>query len=151
MPVCRLAVRDNIMYAKSFIAHASRGRLTSAATAKTYPYDRYVCHLCKSALVFHPEWGTHRPWFEHTADTLTENGRRHCPYVTVVLDELTLIQRLRRLVNDTHPVVRKADWQCACGSHYHGERYCLSCCTGAYSVEVSVKSSAVAGGVACAC
>jgi hypothetical protein len=52
------------MYAKSFIAHASRGRLTSAATAKTYPYNRYVCHLCKSALAFHPEWGTHRPWFE---------------------------------------------------------------------------------------
>ncbi|WP_455769607.1 putative zinc ribbon protein [Serratia fonticola] len=48
-------------------------------------------------------------------------------------------------------MVRKADWQCACGSHYHGERYCLSCCTGAYSVEVPVKSSAVAGGVACAC
>jgi hypothetical protein len=96
------------MYAKSFIAHASRGRLTSAAIVKTYHYDRYVCHLCKSALVFHPEWGTHRPWFEHTADTLTENGREHCPYVTVVLDELNLIQRLRRLVKDTHPVVRKA-------------------------------------------
>lgn len=144
------------MYAKSFIAHASRGRLTSAATAKTYPYDRYVCHLCKSTLVFHPEWGMHRPWFEHTADTLTENGREHCPYVTVVLDELTLIQRLRRLVKDTHPVVRKADWQCAGrGRHYHGEHYCLSCRTGTYSKEVALSPTpnpdTVTGGVACAC
>lgn len=144
------------MYAKSLIAHASLGRLTSAATAKTYPYDRYVCHLCKSTLVFHPEWGTHRPWFEHTADTLTENGREHCPYVTVVLDELTLIQRLRRLVKDTYPVVRKADWQCAgCGGHYHGARYCLSCRTGTYSKEVVLVTplmlTTVAGGAACAC
>ncbi len=38
------------MYAKSFIAHASRGYLTSVFTAISYPYDRYVCHLCKRAL-----------------------------------------------------------------------------------------------------
>lgn len=144
------------MYAKSFIAHASRGRLTSATTAKTYPYDQYTCHLCKSALVFHPEWGTHRPWFEHTAEALTKNGRQHCTYVIVVLGEWHLMQRLRYLVNDPHPVVRKADWQCAgCGSHYHGERYCLSCRTGAYSKEVALVTplllTTVAGGAACAC
>ena len=71
------------MYAKSFIAYASRGRPTSAATAKTYPYDRYVCHLCKSTLVFHPECSSERPWFEHTKNTMTDNGRKHCPYLVI--------------------------------------------------------------------
>jgi hypothetical protein len=128
------------MYAKTFIAHASRGRLTSAATAKTYPYDRYVCHLCKSALVFHPEWGTNRPWFEHTENTLTENGHKHCPYVVTEPEEMRLILRLRRLVTDVHPIVRQADWYCMeCDKHYHGERYCLSCRTGTNSAEVPAR------------
>lgn len=84
------------MYAKSFIARVSRGRLTSAATATTSPYDRYICHLCQSALVFHPEWGTNSPWFKHTADALTKNGMAHCPYVTPAREEPGLVQRLRR-------------------------------------------------------
>lgn len=140
------------MYAKSFIARASRGRLTSATTAKTYPYDHYVCHLCTSALVFHPEWGTHRPWFEHTENALTENGRLQCPYVAIAPEELHLIQRLQRLVTDSHPVVRKVDWHCAgCGSQYHGERYCINCRTGAESVEIPAKHITEAGNVTCAC
>lgn len=54
------------IYAKSFIALDGNQRLTGAATAQLHPYDRYTCHLCGSALVFHAEWGTNRPWFEHT-------------------------------------------------------------------------------------
>ncbi|MES3577337.1 hypothetical protein QDQ47_21225 [Enterobacter cloacae] len=38
------------MYAKSFIALDGNGRLTGARTAQRYPYDRYTCHLCGSAL-----------------------------------------------------------------------------------------------------
>lgn len=43
------------MFAKSFIALDGNGRLTGARTAQTAPYDRYVCHLCGSALQYHPE------------------------------------------------------------------------------------------------
>ena len=52
-----------------------------ATTAQIYPYNHYTCYLCGSALVFHPEWITNRPWFEHTREELTESGRHHCPYV----------------------------------------------------------------------
>lgn len=44
------------MYAKSFIALDANGRLTGARTAQQYPYDRYTCHLCGSALRHHPEY-----------------------------------------------------------------------------------------------
>ncbi len=54
------------MYAKSFIAFDGNGRLTGARTAQTAPYDRYTCHLCGSALRYHPQYDTERPWFEHT-------------------------------------------------------------------------------------
>ncbi|MCW2456365.1 UNVERIFIED_ORG: hypothetical protein M2414_004122 [Rahnella aquatilis] len=34
-------------------------------------------------------------------------------------------------MTDTLPVVCKADGHCSrCNSRYHGERYCLHCCTG---------------------
>lgn len=67
------------MYAKSFIAFDGNGRLTGARTAQTAPYDRYTCHLCGSALRYHPQYDTERPWFEHTDDGLTEHGQQ-CPY-----------------------------------------------------------------------
>nr|WP_281437526.1 hypothetical protein [Escherichia coli] len=53
------------MFAKSFIALDGNDRLTGARTAQTAPYDRYTCHLCHSALKYHPEYDTERPWFEH--------------------------------------------------------------------------------------
>ena len=49
------------MYAKSFMALDGNGRLTGAITAQTAPYDRYSCHLCASALQYHPEYDTERP------------------------------------------------------------------------------------------
>ena len=125
------------MYAKSFIALDGNGHLTGAITAQLYPYDRYTCHLCGSALVFHPEWGTNRPWFEHTREDLTANGREHCPYIHPEPKEAKRIRMLRRYVPDALPVVRKTDWHCSeCDSHYHGERYCMDCNTGEYSTEI---------------
>lgn len=49
------------MYAKSFLAFDGNGRLTGARTAQTAPYDRYTCHLCGSALRYHPQYDTERP------------------------------------------------------------------------------------------
>ncbi|EPJ9763607.1 putative zinc ribbon protein [Citrobacter freundii] len=124
------------MYAKSFKALDGNGRLTGARTAKTAPYDRYTCHLCGSALQYHPEYQAERPWFEHQPDALTENGRQHCPYVKPDRKETRLIRQLQSYVPDALPVVRKADWHCSgCNNDYYGERYCLTCRTGEYSQE----------------
>lgn len=69
------------IYAKSFTALNGNQRLTGASTAQFNSRDHYTCHLCGSLLVFHSEWSTNRPWFEHTQEKLTENRRQHCPYV----------------------------------------------------------------------
>lgn len=53
------------MFARSFIALDDNGRLTGTRTAQTAPYDRDTCHLYGSALQYHPEYQTERPWFEH--------------------------------------------------------------------------------------
>ncbi len=72
------------MYAKSFLALDGNGRLTGARTAQTAPYAHYTCHLCGSALRYHPQYDTERPWFEHTDDGLTEHAQQ-CPYVRAQL------------------------------------------------------------------
>lgn len=124
------------IYAKSFIALDGNQRLTGAVTAQLHLYDRYTCHLCGSALVFHPEWATNRPWFEHTREDLTENGRHHCPYVRPEPKETRRIRMLRRYVPEVLPLVCRAEWNCCgCGSDYHGERYCQNCRTGDHSTE----------------
>ena len=51
------------MYAKSFIALDGNRRLPGATTAQIYPYNHYTYYLCDSALAFHPEWASNRPWF----------------------------------------------------------------------------------------
>lgn len=127
------------MYAKSFIALDGNGRLTGARNAQTVPYDHYTCHLCGSTLQYHPEYDTERPWFEHTASGLTENGQHHCPYVNPDASEVRMVKRLQHLVPDSRPRVRHSDWHCtACGVDYHGERYCLNCHTGKYSTELDL-------------
>ncbi|NPJ99288.1 hypothetical protein HC519_25840, partial [Escherichia coli] len=99
------------MYAKSFIALDGNGRLTGARTAQAEPYAHYTCHLCGSALRYHPQYDTELPWFEHTDDRLTEHGQQ-CPYVRPERREIQLIKRLQQFVPDALPVVRKASWHC---------------------------------------
>ncbi|HBD3044601.1 DUF7828 domain-containing protein, partial [Escherichia coli] len=85
------------MYAKSFLALDGNGRLTGARTAQTAPYDSYTCHLCGSALRYHPQYDTERPWFEHADEGLTEHGHE-CPYVRPERREIRLIKRLQQFV-----------------------------------------------------
>lgn len=120
------------MYVKSFIALDGNQRLTGAITAQISPYDHYTGHLCGSALVFHPEWASNRPWFGHTREDL-----HYCPYVRHEPKEARRIRMLRRYVSGVLPIVRKVNWRCfGCNSYYHGERYSLSSHTGDQSTEV---------------
>ncbi|MGN5575930.1 putative zinc ribbon protein [Enterobacter cloacae] len=140
------------MYAKSFMALDGNGRLMGARTAQTAPYDRYRCHLCDSALQYHPEYQTGRPWFEHRRDALTKNGRQHCPYVNPAPKETRHVRQLQWYVPEARPLVYHADWHCSeCGSDYHGERYCLACRTGEYSQERADMAASAQEVTACAC
>ncbi|MGC6031692.1 putative zinc ribbon protein [Enterobacter kobei] len=140
------------MYAKSFMALDGNGRLTGARAVQTAPYDRYRCHLCGSALQYHPEYQTGRPWFEHRRDALTENGRQYCPYVNPTLKETRHIRQLQSYVPEVRPLVFHADWHCSgCDSDYHGERYCLACRTGEYSQERADMAASTPEVTACAC
>jgi len=130
------------MYAKSFIALDGHGRLTGARTAQGYPYDRYTCQLCGSALRYPPEYNAERPWFEQRFDMLTDNGDQHCPYVRAEPEEACLTRQLKYYVPHARPLVYQYDWHCSgCDSHYDGERYCLRCRTGEFSRMLSERKA----------
>ncbi|WP_139353729.1 DUF7828 domain-containing protein, partial [Escherichia coli] len=117
---------------KSFIALDGNGRLTVALTAHAAPYAHYTCHLCGSALRYHPQYDTELPWFEHTDDRLTEHGQQ-CPYVRPERREIQLIKRLQQFVPDALPVVRNASWHCRPWHHtYYAHQYCTHCQTGGF-------------------
>ncbi|WP_115117155.1 putative zinc ribbon protein [Serratia marcescens] len=140
------------MYAKSFMALDGKGRLTGARTAQTAPCDHYTCHLCGSALQYHPEYQTAHPWFEHRHHALTENGQQHCPYVNPGVRETRHIRQLQWYVPEARPLVFYADWHChGCSSDYHGECYCMTCRTGEHSCALNDADSRIAEVTACAC
>ncbi|MDK1711706.1 putative zinc ribbon protein [Serratia marcescens] len=140
------------MYAKSFMALDGKGRLTGARTAQTAPCDHYTCHLCGSALQYHPEYQTAHPWFEHRHHALTENGQQHCPYVNPGVRETRHIRQLQWYVQEARPLVFYADWHChGCSSDYHGECYCMTCRTGEHSCALNDADSRIAEVTACAC
>lgn len=127
----------------STIALDGNGRQTGSRTAQTAPYDRYHCHLCGSALQYHPEYQTERPWFEHRRDLLTE----HCPYVKPEAKETRRIRQLQWYVPEACPLVYRSNWHCTgCDSDYHGERYCLTCRTGEYSQQYADLTGSTPGG-----
>lgn len=102
VPTCHMAVRTITMYAKSFMACNSAGRLIGARTTLRSPGERYTCHHCGSTLVLHAD--AERPWFAHTDAALAERGTQGCPYVHPAADEVQLIRQLRRYVPDAEPV-----------------------------------------------
>ncbi|WP_072052379.1 putative zinc ribbon protein [Enterobacter asburiae] len=137
------------MYAKSFLALDGNGRLTGARTAQRYPYDRYTCHLCGSALQYHPDYDAGRPYLEHRSGMLTDNGRQYCPYVRPEPGETRHIRKLKCYIPDARSLVYRNDWlngldatvmslawYCVwCANHYSGEKRCTACGNGIYSIE----------------
>ena len=139
------------MFAKSFITLDGNGRLTSARTTQIIPYGRYTCHQCNSTKKYHPEYDTERPWFEHTVESLANNGQRHCPYVKLGLTEIRHTRQLQYDVPKVRPLVYKANWHCnGCDSDYHGERYCITCRTGEHS-DVCADTYRMAEVATCVC
>lgn len=101
------------MYAKSFMARNSAGRLTGARTALRSS-DVYTCCHCGSILVLHAE--PERPWFAHTDAALTERGKRSCPCTHPDGDDVLLMRQLQRYIPNARPVV-SLRWH-----EYYGDR-----------------------------
>ncbi|MGE4969214.1 putative zinc ribbon protein [Yersinia enterocolitica] len=135
---CSPAKRSHTVYAKSFIAISTTGRLTSARSALSVPHHVYTCHLCGCPVELHDAGTGRSPWFEHIEQPISTHRRNDCPYLNPEQEEIDRVMTLRRLVPGALPLVRKADWHCTkCTANYHGEKYCKPCQTGIHSIKTS--------------
>lgn len=136
--VCSPAKRSHTVYAKSFIAISTTGRLTSARSALSAFNHQYECHLCGCPMVLHDAGTVRASWFEHIEQSVSTRRRNDYPYLSPEQEEIDRVRALRRLVPEANPLVQKADWHFTkCKAHYHGEKYCKPCQTGIHSVNTS--------------
>ncbi|WP_072103890.1 DUF7828 domain-containing protein [Yersinia intermedia] len=116
------------MYAKSFIAINTTGRLTSARSALSAFNHQYECHLCGCPMVLHDAGTVRASWFEHIEQSVSTRRHKYCPYTNPEQEESDRVKALRRLVPEVKPLVQKADWHCmTCAAHHHREKYCKPC------------------------
>lgn len=119
------------------LALNSKGALVGARSAATQPDENWACISCGCRLILHPgEIGEH-PWFEHDQRSAKFNALMYCQYRNHH-DGLPG-ERFRLLffpVHEHEVCVMPEDWYCVwCGRHYKGEKHCVVCNTGIYSIE----------------
>lgn len=119
------------------LALNSKGALVGARSAATQSNEGWTCLSCRCRLILHP--GGHRthPWFEHDQRSAKPSALMYCQYRNHH-DGLPG-ESFRLLFFHVHEqevrVIPEA-WYCVwCGRHYKGEKHCVSCGTGIYSIE----------------
>lgn len=119
----------------TLIAIDTNGHIVTAAVAARSEPGHYYCHLCHcpvnlSSLDHYPG-----PWFEHNQQLSPTEKLKQCPYFDPEEKESAKEKELRLLVRRMMPTVCLVNWHCRlCGHDYTGEKHCITCHTGIYSI-----------------
>ncbi|MDE9702794.1 putative zinc ribbon protein [Citrobacter portucalensis] len=119
------------------LALNSKGAMRGARSAVSKPGENWSCSSCGCRLVLHPGDISEHPWFEHDQASANESALLYCQYRNH-RDGLPG-ERFRVMLYSIreHEVRMVSEaWYCVwCGRHYVGEKHCVACNTGIYSIE----------------
>ncbi|HCU0768676.1 TPA: putative zinc ribbon protein [Raoultella planticola] len=119
---------------KCYLANNSNGRFVTAKEASSST-DTWTCASCDCTLILHSS-ETNAPWFEHDQSTVSINVLMNCTHLDPEVKNEVRRNKLRRFISRLDSTMTVQDWYCAwCGSHYKGEKLCIKCSTGIYSIE----------------
>ena len=121
---------------KCYLANNSNGRFvtTKEASART---DTWTCASCGCTLILYSS-ETDAPWFEHDQRTVSINVLMNCTHLDPEVKAEARRNKLRRFISRLDSTMTVQDWYCVCcGTHYKGEKLCIKCGTGIYSIEES--------------
>ncbi|GCL78511.1 TPA: putative zinc ribbon protein [Escherichia coli] len=119
------------------LALNSKGSLVGARSATARPDESWACLSCGCRLILHPGDISESPWFEHDQRYAKISALMYCQYrnhrdglpgerFRVML--YTILEHEACMVPE--------DWYCVwCGRHYVGEKHCVGCNSGIYSIE----------------
>lgn len=122
------------------LALNSKGSLVGVRSATTQPDESWACLSCGCRLILHPGDVSGHPWFEHDQRYAKISALMYCQYRNHH-DGLPG-ERFRVMLYALHEqntrVGAAQSWFCIwCGSHYDGDKHCVVCNTGIYSIEES--------------
>jgi len=118
------------------LAIDAKGHIVTATDAAKAKSSSYRCHQCDCPVILNDGGGFLNPWFEHNQQAYPTEKLQQCPYYDPEGKESARTQKLRQLVRGLSPVVSVLNWHCnQCNSDYVGEKHCIACNTGIYSIE----------------
>lgn len=120
---------------KTTLAINGKGHIVTAKEAGKSPASRYFCHQCGCPLIIKSGNDCTAPWFEHDQQAFPQEKLWGCPYLDPQRKKEIRLKEAQQMVKTLPSMETVARWHCVmCGKHYSGEKYCVACHTGVYSV-----------------
>lgn len=121
---------------KCYLANTTAGRFVTAKEAGSAGGGILSCTTCGCRLLLNVGTLGEEPWFEHDQHTVTMNVLMKCAHLDPQVKEEARQNQLLKVVGALDAPATVLSWYCAlCGNHYHGNKLCVSCGTGIYSIE----------------
>ncbi|AXC67001.1 zinc-ribbon domain-containing protein [Salmonella enterica] len=121
---------------KCYLASNLRGHFVTAGEAMSAPGQVWSCVSCGCPLVLHAGSSAEAPWFEHDQRTVTTNVLMQCAHLDSEVKAEARQRKLRSIIGGLDTPVTVRSWYCVwCGNRYQGEKRCVPCGTGIYSIE----------------
>ncbi|WP_438468145.1 putative zinc ribbon protein [Salmonella enterica] len=108
----------------------------TAEEAMSAPGQVWSCASCGCRLVLHAGSACALAWFEHDQHTVSTSVLMQCAWLDPEVKAEARHRKLRSIIGGLDTPVTVLSWYCVwCGNHYQGEKRCVPCGTGIYSIE----------------
>ncbi|WP_337262761.1 MULTISPECIES: putative zinc ribbon protein [unclassified Serratia (in: enterobacteria)] len=121
---------------KCYLANDKSGHFVTTKEAINRGGGMLTCVSCGCRLILHAGVPGVAPWFEHDQQTVSRATLMNCANLDPQVKAEARQEALRKAVKGLPvPAVVKS-WYCVwCRDHYLGEKHCIECGTGIYSIE----------------
>ncbi|MFQ3394970.1 putative zinc ribbon protein [Enterobacter mori] len=121
---------------KCYLASDSNRHYITADEATTGEPGPLTCSSCGCVLDVQPGNADEKPWFSHDLSTVTVSTLLCCVHSDPEIKAEARLRKLRNSIGELTTPVTVLSWYCVwCGQHYQGEKVCIPCGRGIYSIE----------------
>ncbi|HBB6758432.1 TPA: hypothetical protein JD366_002292 [Citrobacter amalonaticus] len=121
---------------KCYLANTDNCHFITANEAATCEPGSLTCPSCGCVLYVQSGIADEKPWFWHDQSTVPDSTLKDCVHSDPEIKAEARLRKLRNSIGEMVVPVPVLSWHCVwCGQHYQGEKLCIPCGTGIYSIE----------------
>lgn len=121
---------------KCYLANDRHGRYVTADAVRVGGVQ--TCISCGCLLVLQADTHGKAPWFEHDQQSVPLERLMHCAHLDPQAKAEARRAQLHKVVGGLPRLVAVRSWFCVlCQNAYQGEKHCVACDTGMYSIKAS--------------